>query len=539
MQPDMSRLSALEVNLATRVNIGDSLTRAATQFPGRISLIDQGEEITYAALNDASERVAAALLGLGLSHQEPVALVMGNSWRMLATYYGCAKAGLVAMPMNFLLAPYDQRWILDDSKARVIVVDAALVPTVEQVLTDAPGVETVIVVGDGPASVAGRTTHEWRQLLDTQDGRPVEVAIDDRDTVQCLYTSGTTSRPKGVLVSHVSLQIALLSNAIVANHRWGHDWSVLLNVLPMFHTTALNTLVMPTLTVGGTVVLPGPFDPQVALDLIERHRVTHIMMLPVMHAACVAAQADRPRDTSSVRTAIYAMTPMPPSLLDRVDALYPGAEVILGSGQTEVVPATVMQWTEHRHTAADSWGPSVPTVQTQIMAPDGSLLPTHGTGEIVYRGPHVSSGYWRNPEANATAYAHGWFHSGDVGHLDDAGVVWFTDRLKDIIKSGGENVSSVAVESALTDAPGVAECAVVGLPDARWGEAVCVVVVPDRTVPEEQLEASVLAHAKSRLAGFQVPKSVRIEQQLPKTATGKILKHQVRNAARSQASAPE
>lgn len=532
MKPDLSLVDPLHVNLATRVNVGDGLARAATQFPDRVAVIDRGASVTYGRLDDAAERLGRSLLDLGVEHQAPVAMVMGNSWQLLASYYACAKSGFVAIPMNFLLSPDDQRWILGDSGTRVVIADAALIPVLEAVLPGAPGVETVVIVGDAPDTVAGRDVISWDQLATAGDGTRVEVHIDDRDTVQCLYTSGTTSRPKGVLVSHVSIQVALLTDALVTNQRWGADWTIMLNVLPMFHTTALNTLVMPTLTVGGTVVLPGPFAPGAVLDAIERHRVTHLMMLPVMHAACFAAQAAEPRDLSSVRTAVYAMAPMPPALLDQVDDLYPNADVILGSGQTEVVPATVMQWPEHRHTAADSWGPSVPTVLVRTMDAMGCLLPADATGEIVYRGPHVSSGYWNNPEANLAAYAHGWFHSGDVGHVDPAGVVWFTDRLKDIIKSGGENVSSVAVERVVAGAPGVAECSIIGLLDERWGEAVCAVVVPDGTVPPEELETAVIAYAHKRLAGFQVPKSVRIAESMPKTATGKILKHELRTQLR-------
>lgn len=205
----------------------------------------------------------------------------------------------------------------------------------------------------------------------------------------------------------------------------------------------------------------------------------------------------------------------------------------VGSGQTEVVPATVMQWPEHRHTAAVSWGPQVPTVLTKTMDPvSGAVQGPNTTGEIVYRGPNVGLGYWNNPTANAEAFAHGWFHSGDVGHLDDESVVWFTDRTKDIIKSVGENVSSVAVEAALLSAPGVAECSVVGVPHDRWGEAVCAVVVPDGSVDPADLEDQVIAYAKTRLAGFQVPKSVQLVEELPKTATGKIQKFEVRAAAR-------
>lgn len=170
---------------------------------------------------------------------------------------------------------------------------------------------------------------------------------------------------------------------------------------------------------------------------------------------------------------------------------------------------------------------------TRTMDADGTILPADHTGEIVYRAPHVCSGYWNNAQANADAFAHGWFHSGDIGHVDEAGVVWFTDRLKDIIKSGGENVSSVAVERVVAGAPGVVECSIIGVPDERWGEAVCAVVIADGTLPAAQVEAAVLRHAKQYLAGFQVPKTVRVVDSLPKTATGKIQKHELRASIRS------
>ncbi|MEO7131487.1 MAG: AMP-binding protein, partial [Dermatophilaceae bacterium] len=354
-----------------------------------------------------------------------------------------------------------------------------------------------------------------------------------RDAVQCIYTSGTTSRPKGVLVSHVALQIALLSNSLATRQSYGEQAPVMLVVLPLFHTTALYTLAMPVLGIGGTLVLSGPpFDPDAALDAIVKHGVTYLTMLPMMHQACVAIQAQRPRDLSGVRMAIYAMAPMPPALLDQVAAIYPNAAVILGSGQTEVVPATVMQWPQHQLTAAASWGVSTPSVRTAIMAPSGELVPTGETGEIVYRAPNVTTGYWNNPEANASAYAHGWFHSGDIGTIDTDGVVWFTDRLKDIIKTGGENVSSVQVESICMGAPGVAECSIIGLPDEKWGESVCAVVVPDGSVPDDELADSLIAYAKAHLAGFQVPKEVRIVPALPTTATSKIQQHELRRQAR-------
>lgn len=534
MIPDLTHVDPLEYNLATRNTAGDAIVRTAALFPDRVAVVDGDREVTYRELAATIDRLGHALLGLGLEAGSPVGLTMMNSWRVLATYFACARAGLVCMPLNFLLGAEDQRWILEDSQPSAIVTDAAFRPLHEQLLRDLPAVRHVVVSDEeAPEPVSGRPTHAWQALVDAAPSEPLEVLVDDRDTVQCLYTSGTTSRPKGVLVSHTSLVTALLSNALVTRMSWGPNPSRMLVVLPMFHVTALNTLCMPALLMGGTVVLVGmAFDPVRSLDAMERHRVTHTMMLPLMHRACVAEQANRARDLSSVTTAIYAMAPMPDDLLDAVDEMYPQADVILGSGQTEVVPATVMQWPEHRHTAADSWGPQVPSVLAATMDPGGGVQGPGETGEIVYRAPNVTSGYWNNPEANAQAFAHGWFHSGDIGHLDDEGVVWFTDRLKDIIKSGGENVSSVAVESVVLGAPGVAECSVVGVPDDHWGEAVCAVVVGDGSVPEAELEAAVIAHAKDRLAGFQVPKEVRVVTELPKTATGKILKKEVRESLR-------
>lgn len=534
MKPDLSLVDPLQYNLATRNNAGDVIVRTAALFPDRVAIIDVDREVTYRELAETIDRLGHALVGLGLDPGTPVGLTMMNSWRVLATYFACARAGLVCMPLNFLLGADDQRWILEDSEPAIIITDAAFRPLHEQLLTDLPVVRHVVVTDeDAPEPVAGRPTHSWQALVDSAPTEPLKVIVEDRDTVQCLYTSGTTSRPKGVLVSHSSLVTALLSNALATRMSWGPNPPTMLVVLPMFHVTALNTLCMPSLLMGGTVLLVGmAFDPARSLDAMERHRATHTMMIPMMHRACVAEQQQRARDLTSVTTAIYAMAPMPSDLLEAVDRLYPSADVILGSGQTEVVPATVMQWPEHRHSAPDSWGPQVPSVLVRTMSPTGTVAAAGETGEIVYRAPNVASGYWNNAAANEQAYAHGWFHSGDIGHVDEHGVVWFTDRLKDIIKSGGENVASVAVEAVVLGAAGVAECVVVGVPDDTWGEAVCAVVVADGSVPESDLAASIIEHAKDKLAGFQVPKQVRIVEELPKTATGKILKKIVRDSLR-------
>lgn len=529
MKPDLSGLDPTDVNLATRVCVGDAIGRCAAMFPDRVAIADRAERVSYHRLNETAESLAASLVTLVGQRQSPVTMLMSNSWRFLATYFACAKASLVAMPVNVTLSPSDIEWIIADAASPIVVVDAAFASVLDLLLANLPSVATVVVIGDATFSNTRVAVTTWDGLAADGPGRELDVLVEDRDTLQCLYTSGTTSRPKGVLVSHVSVLIASLTNALMMEHHWGSDPSVLLNVLPLFHTTALNTLCLPVLVTGGTVVLPGPFDAGGVLDAVESHGVTHMMLLPMMWDGIVREQEHAPRNVSTVRRAVYAMAPMSRELLDRVDEVFTNAAVILGSGQTEVVPATVLQWPEHRVSAPESWGPSVPTVRTECLDLDGRVVAVGEVGEIAYRGPHVASGYWNNRDANTAAYAHGWFHSGDIGRVDADGVVWFTDRLKDIIKTGGENVSSVDVERIVSSAPGVAESVIVGVADAYWGEAVCAVVVPDGSVDPTALPDLVVAYAKANLAGFQVPKRVVVTTQLPKTATGKTRKHEVRD----------
>jgi acyl-CoA synthetase (AMP-forming)/AMP-acid ligase II len=530
MKPDLSAVQPLHHNLATRASVGDALTRSARMFGARNALIDRGRAVTYRQLDDAAESLARALLDSGVDRQQPAAMLMDNSWQFIATYFACAKAGLVALPVNVALAPDDIGWILRDAGTAAVIADAENARLLEKALPGLDTAKTVVVAGgaDSPAAIAGHEVLTWEQLAGG-DGEPVQVFVDDRDIVQCLYTSGTTSRPKGVLTSHTSVLIGGMTNALMQGATWGSDHNTLINVLPLFHTTGLNTLVLPTLFGGGTAVLPGRFDPDVVLDAMAAHRATHAMLLPNMWQALVAAQAAAPRELTSVRMCVYGMAPMPGPVLEQVSEAFPNAAVVLGSGQTEVVPATVLQWPEHQHSKPNSWGPAVPTVDVAIMGSDGTVLGAGEEGEIVYRGPHVAMGYWNNAEANRAGFDHGWFHSGDIGYLDDEGVVWFTDRLKDIIKSGGENVSSVDVERVVAAAPGVAECAVIGVQHERWGEAVCAVVVAgDPDADRDELERQVIAHAKKQLAGFKVPKRVLVVDVLPRTATGKAQKHELR-----------
>lgn len=517
LPPDLAR------NLTERVCVGDIITRAADVFPDRPAVVDGDRTLTFGELNAAANRLGRALLGLGLKSQDVVGVLARNCAEMLVTYFACAKAGLVCAPVNLGLRGEEIVYCLRDARARVLIVEGALAEVAQALPAHLPALERIYWTGaDGHADVP-KSAGTFDGLLAGSSADELEVYVGDRDPVQLLYTSGTTAGPKGVLTSHLAVTVCALQ-AAVADHATSD--STLLVTLPLFHCALLNGGAIPVLTVGATVVLMPGFDAARAAELIERHRVRKVIFLPAMYAALLTDPAIRKHDLSSVTRAVYAMAPMPEARLQAVHELFPNADVVLGSGQTETTPPNTLQRPEHQWTKANSWGPPTPMTRTAIMDDAGRLLPPGQTGELVYRSPQVMNGYLNQPEATAESFRFGWFHSGDVAWRDEEGVIWFADRKKDMVKTGGENVASIEVERCLMEHPAVGEAAVVGLPHPHWGEAVTAFVVlkADASAEDEAL----LAHARTRLAGFKVPKAILFEKEFPRTGTGKIQKHVLR-----------
>ncbi len=516
----------LATNLITRINVGDALTRTAGRMPDQLAVVDGSRRWNYAELNVRVNRTANALAERGYARGDALALASGNSCEFLVTYFACAKLGLVCVPLNLGWRADEVAYVLDHSESRGIVIEAQLVAAVLPGVEKVPAVQDVIVApGTGESYEQALPDRAWLAFdsLEAAADTEPEVFVGERDPISYLYTSGTTSFPKGVVASHVAIYVETL---MVAAESGMHAGDRIACLMPLFHTAQLNGFATPAVTVGATQYLMRGFDPDALLALIEDEQLTRMFALPMMYRALVERADIGSRNLSSLRKAAYAMAPMPDALLRSCIETF-GCDLYLAFGQTEMSPVTTFFRPEHQLSHSGAVGTQVPNVQVAIMSPDGSLVPRGEEGEIVYRGPQALNGYLKNPDATQEAFAHGWFHSGDVGRLDPDGMLWFSDRYKDVIKSGGENVASIEVEKAVYAAsPDVAEAVIIGLPHARWSEAITAVVVakPGTSLDPDALRAAMREHVD----GYKIPKAVIVVDELPKTSTGKIQKNVVR-----------
>jgi len=501
-----------------------ALHRDVQQRGDAIATVCGQRRRTYRELAQRVSRLAGALRQLGVASGDRVAMLALNSDRYLEYTLACWWAGAVLNPVNTRWSAAEMAHSLNDCDTAVLLIDRQHLPLLPALREAMPGLRHVIVADDGPPP---HGLLDYETLI--EETTPIEDALrGDRDLAGIFYTGGTTGVPKGVMLSHGNLYVAALG-FLGCDHVVGED--IALHVAPLFHLAGMSVMLNSLITGGRHVFIPA-FEPKAVLQAISKERVTHLILVPTMLQQVIDDPSARNHDLSSLVRLQYAASPMTSALLQRAMSTLPNIRFVQAYGMTELSPhATVLpsRYHEPAHHALGklgSVGRAVHNVELRIIDRDGAEVPRGTVGEIVVRGPNVMQGYWKRPQDTAQALRGGWMHTGDGGFMDEDGFVYLADRIKDMIITGGENVYSAEVENILSQHPDVAMCAVIGVPDERWGECVHAFVMPKSgaTPSVDELQA----HCKARIAGYKCPRSFDFVESLPLSGTGKVLKAHLR-----------
>lgn len=508
----------MAADLTRSSTVPDLIRRSARRTPTRDALIFGERRWTYEELDDAVSRVAGRLLELGLRKGERVAAYGTNSDAYVLLYLGCARAGLVHVPVNYNLVGAELSYIINDARSIALFADPGLMGAVEAIGDDLGDVTWTGTLRDG---VDGKIdVLAWALTGEVPSLEAIPVADDD--LVQLLYTSGTTAAPKGAMMTHRAFVHEYVS-CVAALDMTERD--VPLHPLPLYHSAQMHAFLMPYLMLGATNHVIEKPDPADVLERVERDGITSLFAPPTVWIAIGEHPDFATRDLSSLKKAYYGASIMPVPVLERLRDALDGVGFYNAFGQSEIAPlATVLRPEEHDE-RPDSAGRPVLFVEIKVVDDTGNDVTAEGgVGEVLYRSPQLCTGYWDKPDATEEAFAGGWFHSGDLVRIDSEGYIFVVDRVKDVINTGGVLVASREVEEALYTHPAVAEVAVIGTPHPKWIEAISAVVVTREPVTEDEL----LAHARERLAPFKLPKSVHFVDELPKNPSGKLLKRDLR-----------
>jgi fatty-acyl-CoA synthase len=489
--------------------LGRWLRDRALGTPRRVAIDYDGRLTTYAELDRRAEARAAHLLALGLRPGERVATLTGNSPEHVEVLFGCAKAGLMLLPLNWRLAPAELTYQIDDAEPAVLLVEDCHADLAAGVLAQATSSPHVMSLRPLPAD------------LPASPG--IDMAVSDEDGLLLMYTSGTTGRPKGAVLTHANCFWTNLSLDRTAGIARG---DVVLQVLPQFHVGGWNVQPLLAWWKGATVVLERSFDAARALRLLQDKRVTTMMGVPATYLFLAEQPGFAGADLSSLQQAVVGGAPMPEALLRRWRER--GVAIVQGYGLTEAAPNVLCLPAEDAVRKLGYAGKPYPHVDVALADPHtGAAISGTGEGELLVRGPNVFPGYWHDKAATGGVLRDGWLHTGDIARRDEEGFYEIRDRLKDMYISGGENVYPAEVEAVLHEHAGVADAAVIGVPDERWGEVGLAVVVAREG--SEVSDVDLLAHCRARLAGFKVPRAVRFVDALPRSGVDKILKTRLRD----------
>ncbi len=501
------------------MNIGEWPKRWADRYPSEPCIKYQDLELTKEEFNIRVNRLAHAFLEIGLRKGDRVAVLMGNSNVFLEILFALSKLGAIMVPLNFRLSPVELEFILNDSEPVMLIYSPEFLSIADALRDKVKSFREFVCEMEGGAPHDLEYEHWISDKADKEPSFEYEVTYADPHFI--MYTSGTTGRPKGAVVTQGNTQWNSINGAVTYGIK-GQD--VIVCCAPLFHVGALNVSATPALYGGARLVIQRFFDPAGVLKLIEQEKGTIMFGIPIMFLLMTQVPEFASTDFSSVRFFIAGGSPCPRSLIETY--MERGVTFNQGYGMTETAPGISALRTEDSLRKLGSCGKPLFHTDVKVVDNNGEELPPGGTGEVLVKGPNVMKEYWNRPEATAETIVDGWLHTGDMGYFDEEGYLYLMDRKKDMYISGGENVYPAEVEDVITRFEKIAEVGVIGFPDEKWGEVGMAIIVPQKDI--DLTEEEVIEFCKGKLAKYKVPKKVIFAEALPRTLTGKILKKELR-----------
>jgi len=504
--------------LSSQLVIGEVLARWARKTPDNEALVFRNKRFTYREYNERVNRLANGLRTLGVNKGDKVALLFSNSNEIAEGFLAVCKLGAIVVPLNFRLVGRELVYQICNSDSIVLIFGEQYQETVNSIKDELPEIKEYISAGN--SDISGFLNYE--DFLASHDQSEPLVPVSEDDPAFIMYTSGTTGKPKGAVLTHKNVILSALITSIEAP---GSPVEHMLCITPIFHVAAAGSLIKMLLA-GGSTIIHDQFDPDEVLETIEKEKITYMFLVPAMWIMLLENDKINSIDKSSLQRALTGASVMPGTIKKKIMENFPNARLSDSFGQTEMSPVAVILRPEDFFRKQGSVGRPVMTIEARIVDENDNDVPQGEVGEIIYRGPTTMKEYYKNPKATAEAMRNGWFHSGDLVRADEEGFIYVVDRSKDMIISGGENIYAVEVEEVLYSHPAVLEAAVIGVPDPKWEEAVTAVLVLREGF--QTTEEEIIEHCKQNLASYKKPKSVEFLDDLPKNATGKVQKFKLR-----------
>ncbi|MEW5912762.1 MAG: long-chain fatty acid--CoA ligase [Thermodesulfobacteriota bacterium] len=502
------------------MQVGELLSNSARRSPDTTAIVAGDERYTFAQLDQRCGRLAGALLARGLKPGDRVGILFYNTPRFVESYFACMRAGLVATPVNFRLVGPEMAYILQDSGAKALLYGRDFAGTIAEIAGQLPGLQFMVT----PQPDGSTPAEDYRAFLEGGSYAACDLSMGEGQPCQLMYTSGTTGRPKGAVLTHSNV-FWNLHNTI-----WGRedrDGQVSIIVGPLFHTAALNNHLTIQVALGGTSILIRRFEPEMLLRIIEQERATVISGAPTMYNLLLQHPKAYDYDRSSIIKCTLGSAKLATETKRRLIEFFPNISGLYDVyGCTECSPCITVLNQADSLRKNGSVGRALPFLTARVVDSKDRPLPPGEVGELTCKGPNVMAGYHNQPEATRQSLIDGWFHTGDLARVDEEGFFYIVDRSKDMIVSGGENIYPREIEEVLFTHPAVADAAVVGVPDPLWGESVLafVAVRAGQSLSEDE----VIAYCKQRLASYKKPRQVRFLPEIPRNPSGKVLKYKLR-----------